>query len=283
MQEPKKNKNKEHCENVNKYINNPPQPSQTSPVAGLGELEGLGQAQLLQLLGGNPSALSGLSSILGAGGARSQGRVVPVSRTANLSSSPSSTTANVTRQSATTTSNASTQAQAPVGQNPLASRPTNQVPRPTGSGTATQGLPGVQLDTLQRIISELTLAQPKGPSLKDIINVDEILNSGLFDSPEIVAKLAEFLPEGPVSAENLKENIRSPQFSQAVSMFNQALRSGQMSAIISSFGLDPSSVGPNATIEDFLRVIQKKAKEDAKEAEKEDTKESKEDEKKNGH
>jgi len=45
-------------------------------------------------------------------------------------------------------------------------------------------------------------------------------------------------------------------------MFNQALRTGQLAGIMSSFGLDPSSIGPNSTIEDFLRAIQKKAKEE---------------------
>jgi len=254
MQEPKDDKDKEYCDNVNKYINNPPQPSQTLPIGGLGEFEGLGQAQLLQLLGGNPQALSGLSSLIGAGGAR------PQSRSATripASSSSQSSSAQTSKPSQTTPALPNT--------NTLAQQPRSPTPAPR---SAPASAPGVQLDTLQRIISELTQAQPKGPSLKDIVNVDEILNSGLFDSPEVVAKLAEFLPEGQVTAANMKDNIRSPQFSQAVSMFNQALRTGQMTGIMSSFGLDPSTVGPNATIEDFLRAIQKKAKEDTKEKEK---------------
>jgi len=253
MQEPKDDKDKEYCENVNKFINNPPQPSQNVPVGGLGDLENLGQAQLLQLLGGNPSALSGLSSLLGAGGARPQGRV-PVTRTPATSSTQSSqnskpqTTTSPALPNTNTSVQAQTQSQQPRAPTPV----TRSAPAPAG----------VQLDTLQRIISELTQGQPKGPSLKDIVNVEEILSSGLFDSPEVVARLAEFLPEGQVSAESVRENVRSPQFSQAVAMFNQALRTGQMTGIVSSFGLDPSTVGPNATIEDFLRAVQKKVKED---------------------
>jgi hypothetical protein len=259
MQEPKDEKDKEHCDNINKFINNPPQPS---AGAGLGELDGLGlnQAQLLQLLGASGNAGHfGISNLLGLGAGRGRGqpgRVNPLQARPTTSTSAASTrpaTGGTTTSTSSTTPAASTQQQTSTTSTttPAVRVPPQQTPVNNG----------LQLDTLQQLLSEIT--QPKEPSLKDIINVDEILASGLFDRPEVVSKLAEFLPEGQVTAENLRENIRSPQFQQAVSMFNQALRTGQLAGIMSSFGLDASSVGQHATIEDFLRAIQKKAKEEA--------------------
>jgi hypothetical protein len=268
MQEPKDDKDKENCDNINKYINNPPQPS---AGAGLGELEGLGlnQAQLLQLLGGNAGAFSGLSNLLSFGAGRGQGRGQPqAGRGSNILNPQNRTTPSASQSSAASSassrplsSSGPSAVSPPSSQQSDAARPVSRVPAPSQPPAAT---PFLQLDTLQQLLSEITHNQNKEPSLKDIINVDEIISSGLFDRPEVVAKLVEFLPEGQqVTAENLRENIRSPQFQQAVSMFNQALRTGQLTGIMSSFGLDPSSVGPNATIEDFLKAIQRKAKEES--------------------
>jgi hypothetical protein len=265
IQEPKDDKDKEHCDNINKYINNPPQPS---AGAGLGELDGLGlnQQQLLQLLGGNAGPF-GISNLLGLGAGRGRGqpgRVNPLAaqaRPTTSTTSAASRPAGGTTSTSSTTPAASSQQQSSSTTTPAVRVPPQQTPALVNNG--------LQLDTLQQLLSEIT--QPKEPSLKDIINVDEILASGLFDRPEVVSKLAEFLPEGQVTAENLRENIRSPQFQQAVSMFNQALRTGQLAGIMSSFGLDASSVGQHATIEDFLRAIQKKAKEEAEKEKQMDT------------
>jgi len=245
MQEAKDDKDKENCDNINKFISNPPQAAADAP---LGDLGGIGRQQLLQLLGGNAGSLGGLSGILGnmpTGAGR--GRSTP------------STTASQPRSISTQSSNAkppsSTTSLPPQQSTDTSTRPTRPPP-----SSAPQPKP-LQVETLQQLLSQLTQTT-KEPSLKEIINADEILASGLFDQPEVVAKLAEYLPQGQVTAQNLKENIRSPQFQQAVAMFNQALRTGQLAGIMSSFGLDPSSIGPNSSIEDFLRAIQKKAKEE---------------------
>jgi len=230
MQEPKDDKDSQFCENINKYINNPPQPGQTgaNPLAGLGaagiDLGGLDQNQLLQLF-------------------RNQGNL-------NLARPSRAAASSGASDSTPSTSGPSTRP-APSTAPAVAPAPPSQ--------------PAVSRQALQNLLANFTQQlPPKGPSLSDIVDADNLINSGLFDNPAVVAKLAEFLPEGPVTAENLKENIRSPQFQQAVSLFNQALRSGQMASIMMSFGLDASSIGPNATIEDFLLAIQKKAKEEKK-------------------
>jgi len=246
MQEPKDEKDKENCDNINKFINTPPQPS---AEPGLGELGGMGlnRAQLLQLLGGNPASFGGLSNLLGVPQGAGRGRSNPSSTQPRSNSTPTQTSSSNPRPPATTTNPAPQQ---------------TSVNRPVPATQPVQPNNALQLDTLQQLLSQIQQTQTKEPSLKDIINIDEILASGLFERPEVVTKLAEYLPEGQVNAQNLRENIRSPQFQQAVSMFNQALRTGQLGGIMSSFGLDPSSVGPHSTIEDFLRAIQKKAQEE---------------------
>jgi len=97
------------------------------------------------------------------------------------------------------------------------------------------------------------------PSLMDVVNIEEIVKSGILENEEIVKKLVEFIPpeSNHITAENLKDNLNSNQFKEAVRNFNQALKSGELSSIAMSFGLDASGIGPNSTIEDFLQAIQK--------------------------
>lgn len=111
-----------------------------------------------------------------------------------------------------------------------------------------------------QLIKPQAAAQNSAPSLSDVVDVEHLVSSGLFDNEEVVKKLAEFLPAGtPVTAENMKENVNSPQFKQAITMFNEALRSGGLATVMASFGLEAKDIGPNATIEDFLKAIQKQA------------------------
>uniref|UniRef100_A0A6B2L7N2 Uncharacterized protein n=1 Tax=Arcella intermedia TaxID=1963864 RepID=A0A6B2L7N2_9EUKA len=262
LQEPTEEKDKEYVENVNKYINNPPTPSANAGLGGLAGLAGLGGLggrgggglspdQLMQLIGGNPEALEALM------GGRGMGRGAGGAR-----GNRGATGASAAARPATTSS--AQNPTLPVPTTPAATVPSTAAPPPAPGPTRVPATSAVHLDALQRIMNDMVPAAQKGPSLKDVVNVDEIIASGLFDNPQVVAKLVEFLPEGQVTAANLKENLRSPQFGQAVAMFNQALRTGQLKGIMASFGLDTSSIGPNATIEDFLKAIQTKAKEDQK-------------------
>eukprot|EP01128_Nolandella_sp_AFSM9_P009490 TRINITY_DN608_c0_g2_i1.p1 TRINITY_DN608_c0_g2~~TRINITY_DN608_c0_g2_i1.p1 ORF type:complete len:362 (+),score=127.85 TRINITY_DN608_c0_g2_i1:22-1086(+) len=104
-----------------------------------------------------------------------------------------------------------------------------------------------------------------GPSLSEVIDPAKLVDLGLFSQPSVVKALAEFLPEQEgnteVTAANLEENVNSPQFKHAVATFNAALRSGQLNAVLQSFGLPPSS-GSNElnSIEEFLNAIQKATK-----------------------
>jgi len=244
IQEPSDEKDEKNCTDINKFINNPPQPGGTEAGGdekGLGDLD---QAQLLQFLasaqGGNGN-LSGLRELLQRGaGQGGQG-----SGQARRPAQPTVTTAS--RPTATTTASRST--------TPTATSTTTGT---TGSSTLAP-LSSATSNALKNIVANFAKDKVE-PTLMDVVNVEEILKSGLLDNPEIVKKLVEFLPEGHVNAENLKDNLNSSQFKEAVRNFNQALRSGELSTIVQSFGLDASNIGPNSTIEDFLLAVQKDAK-----------------------
>jgi len=237
MQELSDEKDEQRCNDINKYIAEPPQPERPG-----GDLSGLNQDQLLRLL-----AQQG-----GLGALRSQLQAGPGARRAEPGS----------------------------GRTPAAAPRIPTLPsNPSASNAASRAQPAqpVSISTLRNILSGLPDTRPaveKGPQLNDIINPDDVVASGLFDHPDVVQKLAEFLPEGPVNAQNIKDHVRSPQFQQAVSLFNSALRSGEMVTIMTNFGIDASSIGPNPTIEDFLVAVQKQVRKDQekKDQEKKDPK-----------
>jgi len=239
MQEPNASKDDQYCADINKFINNPPQPGSTGGE--LGGLEGMNQQQLLQMLaaaqGGGGGGAGGLANLLR--GMRQQQRPPQPSATRPAAASPSPGPA---------------------------SRPA------TGSGSAPST--GLSLPYLQGMLANVAQRnaasqqqQLQTPSLVDVVDVEHLVNSGLFDNEEVVRRLAEYLPEGsPVTVENMKENVNSPQFKQAVAMFNEALKSGELAAVMTSFGLDTKDIGPNSTIEDFLRALQKQAREKKEES-----------------
>jgi hypothetical protein len=246
LQEPSEEKDEQNCSDINKYINNPPQPGEQPAEGGAQEgnpLGNLDQSQLLQFLsqassgGGGAGNLNALRELLqrGAGGQGGSGGAQrrPVAL-------PGQTPPRVAT--------------------PLASRPATTAASTTPS-TATSASPmsATTANVLKNIVANFAKEKVE-PTLSDVVNVDEIAKSGILDNEEIVKKLAEFLPEGPVTAENLKDNVNSNQFKEAVRNFNQALRSGELATIALSFGLDASSIGPNSGIEDFLAAVQKQGK-----------------------
>jgi hypothetical protein len=126
----------------------------------------------------------------------------------------------------------------------------------------------------------VTKSSAASARLNDVLNVNEIVASGVLNDPEVQQRLLAFLPEpdrqratqsGHAPLEVLIETLRSPQFIQAVRMFHHAINSGQyggpqgqMAALLRSFGLDPSKLPPEhssstanvSALEAFLRAIQ---------------------------
>jgi len=255
MQEPSDEKDVQYCSFVNKYINIPPQPGARPGGTGEGGVGNLDQNQLLQFLANSQGSgnMSGLRELLqrGVGGGAGTG-------------------GGAQRRPVTTATTGASRATTATSITP----PTTSVTTPSGTQTTTRATNSNVTDALKKVIGNVSnIAKEKPePSLSDVVNVEEILKSGILDNAEIVKKLVEFLPEGTdLTVENLRDNLNSSQFKEAVRHFNQALRSGELASIAMSFGLDASSFGPNSTIEDFLLAIQKSAKQEKEKNEKKET------------
>jgi hypothetical protein len=222
MQDIKDDKDDENCSNLNKFMNNPNATTEESTSGGRG---GISASALSSLLG--VSADNGDDGSSPAHLSVSNLQSILSALNGSASASPLSTSTTDTTATATSTTNT--------------------------IGTSTS-----------------PVTQEKGPSLSDVVDTDDLISSGLFDNKEVVNKLIEFLPpmEGSDEAEKkergveyLKANIQSPQFQQAVRLFNSALNSGELQTIMASFQLSPSDFTSGSTLEDFLKAIQKKSQE----------------------
>jgi 26S proteasome regulatory subunit N13 len=95
-------------------------------------------------------------------------------------------------------------------------------------------------------------------SLADVLT-PQILGPLITSNPEVAASLFPFLPPDlpvPPSTEALRRVISSPQFRQAVSSLDRALRTGMLQDLVRGLGL-PSEAGSG--VEPFLRAIAEQA------------------------
>jgi len=118
--------------------------------------------------------------------------------------------------------------------------------------------------------------QPQQPQEKtiDIQNVldGEGVTAALkkHESVPVIKQLLEHLPKGTNnSIDAICEHVRSPQFRSMASIFNSALKTGQLMGIMKEMGLDPS-VGLQG-VEAFLRALNDVNKEEEKEEKSEDS------------
>ncbi|EFN51190.1 hypothetical protein CHLNCDRAFT_141354 [Chlorella variabilis] len=95
------------------------------------------------------------------------------------------------------------------------------------------------------------LAADPGPSLSDVLRPE--LLAPLLRSPDMVQRLAPFLPEEHRSADAISELVSTPQFRHQLDLFSHALMTGQLDA--SQFGLPPGGYG----VLEFLAGIQRQA------------------------
>ncbi|KAL7985637.1 hypothetical protein Chor_004207 [Crotalus horridus] len=170
MQEPKTEKDEEHCRKVNEYLNNPPMPGalggsgsgghELSALGGEGGLQSLlgnmSHNQLMQLIGptglgglGGLGALTGpgLASLLGSGGPP----------TSSSSSSSRSQSAAVTPSSSTSSTRVTPAPAAPAAAAATATA-TSPSPAPSsgnGTSTATSPTQPIQLSDLQTILATM--------------------------------------------------------------------------------------------------------------------------------
>ncbi|OAD02977.1 hypothetical protein MUCCIDRAFT_73414 [Mucor lusitanicus CBS 277.49] len=104
------------------------------------------------------------------------------------------------------------------------------------------------------LISEIEASAPI--ALSDILTTQSI--TPLLNDPEMCASLFPFLPEeSERSAEEVRQVVKSPQFSQALQSLSAALQTGQLGPLLSQLGLDPSA---GNSVESFLIAIGEQAK-----------------------
>jgi len=65
------------------------------------------------------------------------------------------------------------------------------------------------------------------------------------------------------AAESVRDNVASPQFNQAMSMFSTLLESGQLGPLVQQFdmGAEAVTAAEAGNMEDFVKALQNKDKE----------------------
>lgn len=295
MQEPKTDKDEEHCRKVNEYLNNPPIPGapgsggsgahELSALGGEGGLQSLlgnmSHNQLMQLIG--PSGLGGLgglgalagpglASLLGSGGpatssssssSRSQSAAVtPSSGGAPRLSSTQAPTTPVTPAA----SAASTTSPTAVAPSTPASAQTPLTPASVGSPTPNQP---IQLSDLQSILATMNVpavaAAAAGAAAGSGVDLSSVctpeMMAPILCNAEVQQRLLPFLPSGeslPQNPEEIHNTLSSPQFQQSMSMFSSALASGQLGPLMNQFGLPPEAVeaANKGDVEAFAKAME---------------------------
>ncbi|ALC41951.1 CG13349 [Drosophila busckii] len=276
MQEPKTDKDDEHCRRINELLNNPPSAHQRGGGGSGSEgtdlqymLNNMSQQQLMQLFGG-VGQMGGLSSLLGQMNSRT-----PSSRnTAASSGGGSSALQTPENVSVARTPSAPTKATKGSSRSNLQSEAaggTSSSGDVDASGkklsdTTTTPTSGAYANPFQAYLSNLSPEHGAGRSL----NIDlstalsgaEAINQLIAD-PERVKSLIVHLPESEDADEDrkqqIKDHISSPQFQQALAQFSNALQSAQLGPVVKQFELsvDAVTAAYSGNLEDFVRALEK--------------------------
>ncbi|XP_062561715.1 proteasomal ubiquitin receptor ADRM1 homolog isoform X2 [Armigeres subalbatus] len=298
MQEPKTDKDDEWCRRINEVINNPPSSNSLGGGSGRGGngsdngdlqyiMQNMSQQQLMQLFGG-VGQMGGLSSLLGSMSNSSSrtSATTPSSRSTLSSSNAGSGTAVTTP---TATSNSPSTPRAPRKQasdSSKSSGTTAATPVTSGAGdgtnnggssnSSTSSGNRVLLSDLQNYLAGMSPAaagagQRRNVDLSTAVNSDSL--SSVMTDQEKVDALVEHLPniDGDENKkQQLKETLSSPQFQQALSMFSNALQSGQLGPVVSQFQLNAEAVtaANNGDLEQFVKALENAHKKSGTDAEK---------------
>ncbi|EDW79751.1 uncharacterized protein Dwil_GK17850, isoform A [Drosophila willistoni] len=254
MQEPKTEKDEEHCRRINELLNNPPSAHQRGGGGSNDStdlqymLNNMSQQQLMQLFGG-VGQMGGLSSLLGQMNSRT-----PSSRNTSSSgggggggsSSALQTPENVTVQRTPS---------APKGNKSGSSRI-----QLSSQGEATSGSASSSLDNNDADAS--ATGRSLNIDLSSALSGADAINQ-LISDPDCVKSLIVHLPESEDADEDrkqqIKDHISSPQFQQALAHFSSALQSAQLGPLIKQFELSNDAVAAaySGNLEDFVRALEK--------------------------
>ncbi|KAJ3374963.1 hypothetical protein GGF31_005685 [Allomyces arbusculus] len=131
-------------------------------------------------------------------------------------------------------------------------------PTSTAAAAAPATPAGASSDEMARIRSILAGIQvPQGEpdvDLSAVLTIDNV--RPVLANQTAREALFPHLPEGsaPTTTE-LEDTVRSPPFRQALQTLTYALRNGQLSTILTSMGLDPSSAGDAQGVDAFLKAV----------------------------
>ncbi|XP_058461697.1 proteasomal ubiquitin receptor ADRM1 homolog [Malaya genurostris] len=284
MQEPKTDKDEEWCRRINEVINNPPSSNSLGGGSGRGGsgsdngdlqylMQNMSQQQLMQLFGG-VGQMGGLSSLLGSMSRSSSGNsssrtsaTTPSSRN-TLSSSNAGSGITVTTPTAASNSPSTPRAPRKNATDSSKASGTTTAVQSAGTGTGSASGDGgnrVRLADLQNYLAEMNPASGAGAGQRRNIDLSAAVNSESLSSvitvPEQVDALIEHLPqiEGDDNKkQQLKETLSSPQFHQALSMFSNALQSGQLGPVVSQFQLNAEAVAAanSGDLEQFVKALE---------------------------
>ncbi|XP_033152614.1 proteasomal ubiquitin receptor ADRM1 homolog isoform X1 [Drosophila mauritiana] len=276
MQEPKTDKDDEQCRRINELLNNPPSAHQRG---GGGSNDGdlqymlnnMSQQQLMQLFGG-VGQMGGLSSLLGQMNSRtpssrntssSGGGGASALQTPENVSVPRTPSAPSKSGSSRSSSNVNSQVGEGAGSSVDADAPGKNS---TTSTTTASKSTGAYANPFQAYLSNLSPEHGAGRSL----NIDlstalpgaDAINQIIAD-PEHVKTLIVHLPESEDADDDrkqqIKDNITSPQFQQALAQFSSVLQSAQLGPVIKQFELSNEAVAAafSGNLEDFVRALEK--------------------------
>ncbi|XP_077293314.1 regulatory particle non-ATPase 13 [Arctopsyche grandis] len=268
MQEPKTDKDDEYCRRINEVLNNPPSVGggrSSSGGAPDGELQNIlnnmSQQQLMQLFGG-VGQMGGLSSLLSTMGRSPTGQSSRSSSNATPTNRPPSETPRAPSRPPRVVP-----VTAPTPTTPSTPNTPNTPSTQTQQPATTRSQP-IHLSDLQKYLSGLTnTSSDEGSSSKPSTN--EVVDlASVISTPEVIATagphasgLMEHLP--PPAADQQQDDIKttllSPQFAQAMTLFSNAIASGQLGPIISQFGLGSEAVlaAQSGDMKAFIKALEK--------------------------